>query len=799
MNIPPMKKFEHTVIHKLQAWVWVCLFLAASTTKLTAIEKPLIFPIPQQMEITGDEFVLDESVSILVPEGGSDRDLFLARFLVREMSDKYGVALKIESCREIPGGRKVVVMGSVENPLVDQFLKEKGLLMSETDPGPEGYLLHVETDRIVVAGWDDPGAFYGLQSLRQLVDAQGGTAVRGVKVRDWPNLTFRGIRLYVPGPENIAFFKRFLRDFMALYKFNKVIVELNCMRLDNHPEVNAGWIEFSRDLYYSRSNSTEGLRGEEKNSSHYDAGDGYIIEKDDVRDMVEFANQNFLEVIPEIPSLTHGYYLLTRHPELAEYPGDVYPDTYCPSNPASYELMFDVYDEYIEVIQPKMIHIGHDEWWGAPLDVCPLCRGKDPSELFASDIQKIHDYMAEKGIKIAMWGDYLLESVRNKGPQERTSSTGVPYRTPGAVRPSVVRESIPKDILIFNWFWVDMEKDQELNEFGFRQLYGNFKPNISNWDERIRKIDLAGGAPSSWASTNEFNFGKDLILDFLGCANLLWSTHTIPQIDLPPVVWELMPSVRANLAGRRIPSEDGDRVEPVDISPYLNLPADSKVFGVDLSTFRPGPVKSLSKVFELADPASSSGRCAIAVGSRGSGGNSLPDEVSGIAIGEDVSSLIFLHASALPSGNQKAYFNIPDFFDTADLLGWYEIVYEDGYRITVPVQYGVNILEWNPGGTKSLDRREGETGSAQNAYCYQADPVWCSGETKERPIAFFSYEWVNPRFGKVIKEVNLHGTIDFQAQDTDYGKPEFQPMPSNAILLAAISKVKKRTPFKPSH
>ena len=87
------------------------------------------------------------------------------------------------------------------------------------------------------------------------------------------------------------------------------------------------------------------------------------------------ANQNFIEVIPEIPSLTHVYYLLTRHPELSEYPGDNWPDTYCPSNPASYELMFDVYDEYIEVMQPEMIHIGHDEW-RMPLDVCPHCRGE---------------------------------------------------------------------------------------------------------------------------------------------------------------------------------------------------------------------------------------------------------------------------------------------------------------------------------------------------------------------------------------------------------------------------------------
>ena len=109
---------------------------------------------------------------------------------------------------------------------------------------------------------------------------------------------------------------------------------------------------------------------------------------------MDFASQNFIEVIPEIPSLTHGYYLLTKHPELAEYPGDTWPDTYCPSNPDSYKLMFDVYDEYIEVIKPKMIHIGHDEWWGAPLGVCPRCKGKDYSNLYAQDITKIHDYLA---------------------------------------------------------------------------------------------------------------------------------------------------------------------------------------------------------------------------------------------------------------------------------------------------------------------------------------------------------------------------------------------------------------------
>ena len=786
-----LKRFRRIIV---LAAVYASLFVY--TNKVMGAEKTLIFPIPQQMELTNDVFVLDESVSIIVPLDMSEKDVFLARFLVRELSDKYGIAVKIESSENIPDGRKVVVMGAVDNPLIKQYSIDRRLAITENDPGSEGYVLHVSSDKIVIAGWDDPGAFFGLQSLRQLIDAENGTVVQGVKVRDWPNLPFRGIRLYVPGPENIAFFKRFLRDFMALYKYNKVIMEVNCMRLDKHPEVNAGWIEFANELKYSRSNSTEGLLGEEKNSSHYDAGDGFIIEKDDVRGIVDLANENFIEVIPEIPSLTHGYYLLTRHPELAEYPGDIWPDTYCPSNPASYDLMFDVYDEYLEVMKPKMVHIGHDEWWGAPMGVCPLCKDKNYPDLFAEEVIKIHGYFAEKGIKVAMWGDYLLESVRDTAFQDRVSSTGVKYQTPGAVSPEVVKESIPKDILVFNWFWVNEERDQELQDFGFTQLYGNFKSNISNWDERIKKIDLAGGAPSSWASTNEFNFGKDLMMDFLGCANLVWSTHTLDQADLAVIVRESMASVRSNLSAARIPSEVGDAVESIDISPHFNLANDSKVFNVDLSTLKTGEVYSRTKVFNLAQSAKESGNCAIAVGSVGTEENPLPSEIKGVPINEDVSSLIFLHACALPAGNQKAYFNIPNFFDTPDLLGWYEVVYEDGFKAIVPVQYGVNILEWNPG-ENSLDRREGRTGSAQNSYCYMADPVLCSSNEKDNPITFFAYEWVNARFGKKIKEVNVYGSVNYQAQERDYGTVVSAPMPSNAIFLTGISKVKKREPFIP--
>jgi hypothetical protein len=775
--------------------ILLCILLMNASTSL-AMDRPLIFPIPQELQVTGESFILDENIVIAIPENAGAKDVNLARLLVKEFSNRHGLALKIQKVKTIPQGKRVIIMGTLSNSLVKKYCADNRLVLTAKNPGNEGYLLHVSANLVVISGWDDAGAFFGLQSLRQLIQSGNGKAIQGVKVKDWPNLPFRAIRLYVPGPENIAFFKRFISDFMALYKYNKVIIEFNCMRLDNYPEVNTGWQEFVKYMQYTRSNSSEGLRGEEKNSSHYDAGDGFIIEKEVVRDLVKFANENFLEVIPEIPSLTHAYYLLTKHPELAEYPGDTWPDTYCPSNPKSYELMFGVYDEYMEVIKPKMVHIGHDEWWGAPIGVCPYCKGKDYSKLFAQDVTKIHSYFAKKGIKIAMWGDYLLESVREKGTQKRTSSTGVKYETPGALPPSVVKEMIPKDILIFNWFWIDQEKEKELNDMGFQQLYGNFTPNISDWDKRIKKINLAGGAPSSWASTNEFNFGKDLILDFLGCANLMWSKHTVSQLDMLPIVWDLMPSIRASLKAKKIPSEDGNVMEPVDISLRYNLSKDSKIFNIDLSGMRSGEITKGSKSFTLF-PSQTSGQSVIAVGTVGKEKNSLPNKVESILINEDVSSLIFLHSSALPSGNQKSYFNIPNNFDSPDLLGWYEIIYEDGFKDIVPIQYGVNIMEWNPGGEKSLDTLEGETGAPQKAYCYEADPINFSVNGKSGSPTFFAFEWVNKRFGKIIKEVNLYGSVNYEALQQDYGKVRTKPMESNAILLAAISKVKKREPYVP--
>ena len=743
------------------------------------------------MNFSEAHFLLDEQAVIILPTPASGSDLRLSRCLIQELSDRYDVQLKRQYASRLPDSGRVILMGSVNNPLVRECCTRERVDVTSRSPGAEGYVLYVGEREVLVAGSDERGAFYGVQSLRQLIRKdKRGVRIRGVRVRDWPSKPFRGVKLYLPGRENVPFFKRFVRDLAALYKFNTMMVEMNaCMRLDRHPELNAGWIEFARDTNYSRRNYPPGpLHDREQNSSHQDCCDGSFLEKEEVADLVRWAEENYLEIVPEIPSLTHSFYLLSKHKDLSEVPGDKWPDTYCPSNPGSYKLLFEVMDEYIEVMKPRMIHAGHDEWF-APFGLCPRCKDKAPSELYGIDLRKVHDYLEKRGIKMAIWGDYLLENVRGRGFQSHVAPDGWAYRSPGAMTPEQVRNLVPKDILIFNWFWSEEEKGElneaQLDEWGFRQVYGNMESEIPNYPGRSKRSTIIGGAPSSWAATTEFNIGKDLIYSILGCSSLLWSDRAVERDELSAVVQASIPVIRQRLRGQAAPSEAGDPVTPVDISPSFNMSLRERTFDVNLEGMQTGRITSGGKVFELAVPEANNTsqfaerKAAVIVGSEGQQPSRLP-RAALIKVGEDVTSLIFLHACARPATNKEAYRLIWDFADSADLLGWYEVVYQDGLVENLPIRYGVNILEWNWGRNRNAGK-----------YCYGADRVICT-EGRQNPITFFALEWTNPRLGKAIAEVRLKGSMRFQGAVPGFENAFGEVIPTNAVILKGLSIVKPR-------
>jgi hypothetical protein len=740
-----------------------------------------IYPTPREIAATGRAFALDDQVTIAVPSATSKEDLFLARFLTDELGDRFALHLKTERVAHLGAGKRMILIGSISNPLVKEYCAQNHIDLSAQHPGAEGYVLQVSANLVLVAGSDDQGAFYGLQSLRQLAATEDGKlGFRGARIRDWPDKRFRGVKLYLPGRNNIPFFKRFIRDFVALYKFNTLVMEMNAgMRLTSHSELNSGWLEFGRDTNYSRRNYPPGAPHDiEQNSSHQDTADGGFLEKEEVADLANWVRQNHIELVPELPSFTHSYYLLTMHKDLSEVPGEKWPDTHCPSNPKSYQLVFEVYDEYIDLLKPKMIHAGHDELFN-PVGLCPLCGNKDIGERYGEDVRKIHDHLAAKGVQLAIWGDMLLQGVRGVGLQEKHAPDGWKYYAPGGMTREQVERLIPKDTLILNWFWDEKnaeEDEAQLDQMGFKQIYGNFGPSIRDYERRSKRSSIIGGAPSAWFATNEVGFGKDLMADLLGSSNILWSGKVIDGRELSGRIQSMLPEIRVRFKGQPPPSQTETSFSAVNIQPSFNMGTIEAKLGVDLSGMTTGAV-SLGKIpFDLSD---SAGKKAILVAADGKERSGLPQEAV-IQVGEDPTSVIFLHAAARPATNKESFRLIYDQEDTADMLGWYEVVYEDGFATTIPIRYGVNIAEWN------WEKRD-----SSHDYAYAADAVSVGG-AEGNPITFFALEWVNPRLGKVIKEIRLKGTTGFRGGDADFINDFGPVIPNNGVILKAVTVVKKR-------
>jgi hypothetical protein len=753
-------------------------------TELGARAPGTIFPEPREITPSGSAFALDNRVTIAVPAFPSEQDLFLARTLADELGDRFGLHLKTERVASLDEGRRMIVLGSVSNPLVAAYCAGRALKVSSRDPGPEGYILRTDANLLVVAGSDDRGAFYGLQSLRQLVAKdESGLSLRGVQIRDWPAKPFRGLKLYLPGRNNIPFFKRFIRDFMALYKYNTLIMEMNAsMRFARHPELNSGWVKFSREVNYYRRNYPPGAQHEwDQNSTHQDTADGGFLEKEEVADLARWVRRYHIELVPELPSFTHSYYLMSEHQDLAEVPGERWPDTYCPSNPESYKLLFDVYDEYIELLHPKLLHAGHDELF-LPVGLCPRCKDKDIRERYGEDVRRIHEYLQSKGVRLAIWGDMLLEGVRGKGLQPKKTPDGFAYSTPGAMTPEQVQRLIPKDILLFNWFWSGSEGstseaaaqlfEVQLDTMGFEEILGNFTPGMKQFESRIQRKSIPGGAPSAWFATNEVGFGKDLLSDFLGCSYMLWRGESLDGPKLSGIVQDMVPEIRVRFRGEEPPSATESASVPVQMTASFNSGVHEGP-RAGLAGMKTGLVRQGNLTFDLG---SNSVKSLVTVGTDMKSGEL---KEASVKIGEDATSLVFLHASARAATNKESFRLLFDQDDTADMLGWYEVVYEDGFVTTIPIRYGVNIAEWN--WSIRISARD---------YCYEADAVPMGGAGI--PITFFAFEWKNPRLGKRIEEIRLKGTTGFRGGDSDFTNNFGPVIPGNAVVLKAISVVKKR-------
>lgn len=389
----------------------------------------------------------------------------------------------------------------------------------------EGYSITLDKNLISVRYADTRAEIYAAVTLRQM--SEFDELYTGV-LTDSPDCEFRGYRVFLPGRKS---FKEFfdMVDFIVEYKYNHISIEVGgAMEYKRHPEINEKWAEFAKEThrYSGRTHEIQNGYAWAKNSIHTDNGDGDILTQDEVRQLIAYCRERGLEVYPEVPTLSHCDYLVMAHPEIAERKEDPYPDTYCPSNPKSYELAFDVLEEVIDVFQPKLINIGHDEFYSMCL--CEKCRKKRPQDVYAEDVKKIHAFLAEKGIKCAMWCEKLFPCVTKDG--YTYGGAGMDYLNGRGERIVVpptfqCQSMLPRDILMINWYGCfGMQYDVMLHMHGYPMIFGNMSVKIiENWRMR-RNFGLKGGSCSNWGSNDpEYMQRNCQYLNLVMGAYAMWS------------------------------------------------------------------------------------------------------------------------------------------------------------------------------------------------------------------------------------------------------------------------------------
>ncbi len=395
----------------------------------------------------------------------------------------------------------------------------------DTSMPPESYKIMIDRDTVSISHADSRGLIYAAVTLKQLLFSDGlytGT------LYDQPDCSFRGYRVFLPGRNSFDEFYDMI-DTIVYYKYNYISFEIGgAMEYKRHPEINEKWAEFAAEThrYSDRTHEIQNGFDWAKNSIHTDNGEGDILTQNEVRQLIDYCRYRGLEVYPEVPTLSHTDYICMAHPQLAERAEDPYPDTYCPSNPDTYKIVFDILEEVIDVFEPKLINIGHDEYYSMCL--CDRCKDKRPYEVFARDVIKIHDFLADRGIKTCMWGDKLLPVVTPSGKsyggagEDRLSKSGKHRFFPPTFQCQCI---LPKDIMMIHWYYgFGMQYDLILRSHGYPTVFGNMAVDkVENW--RMRKnFGLLGGSCSNWGSNRwEYLQRNNQYINIIMGAYAMWS------------------------------------------------------------------------------------------------------------------------------------------------------------------------------------------------------------------------------------------------------------------------------------
>lgn len=392
------------------------LFLFTGNVKGQKVDYQIV-PLPKEIKggTTGNTpFVLMQSTRIVYPKHNKQMQRN-AEFLSEYVKDVTGYGLKI-------GTRKI------KSPAISLTL---GLQSSN----PEAYSINISEAGIQIQGASEAGVFYGIQALRKSMPIGKYAQIEfpSVEINDYPEFGYRGALLDI---SRHFFTKEEVKeyiDMMALHNMN---------RFHWHLTDDQGWrIEIKKypELTSIGSQRKESQNGYYENHERVLKFDGIphggFFTQDDIKEVVAYAAERYITIIPEIDLPGHMVSALASYPELGCTGGPynvwthwgISEDVLCAGNEKTYQFLTDVFDEIMELFPSTYIHIGGDECPKTRWAQCPKCQAKIKAEGIKSDdkhtkeeylqsyvMKYMSDYLSEHGRKIIGW-DEILEGEAAPG------------------------------------------------------------------------------------------------------------------------------------------------------------------------------------------------------------------------------------------------------------------------------------------------------------------------------------------------------------------------------------------------